>query len=162
MESSSLNQYIKTSLEYYDKQKFKYNEMINSKKINHEEHQLDDDDTIKIYNNNNLLYEGSVEYLGMFDRINFIWCWGWALPNYSSSKTKISRGLLDYGLSIEPENISEEHLLIKNLLVNTRIKIEEDIVLETNIAIISYLLRSKCKFIYPKQIDNYIYYLLVK
>ncbi len=59
---------------------------------------------------------------------------------------------MDYGLKLELQNNLLEHSYIKSILVNSRIKIEEDIQLETNLAIYSYLLKNKIKFIYPLKV----------
>ena len=40
-------------------------------------------------------------------------------------ETKISRELLEYGLKLEPESSTNDHFMIKSLLANSRIQIEE-------------------------------------
>ena len=89
------------------------------------------------------------EFLGYFDNQNHIWIWSWVFPRSNMKETKISRELLEYGLKLEPESNTHDHFMIKSLLVNSRIQIEESIQLEINLAIYTSLLRDKIKFIFP-------------
>lgn len=146
MEQLSLNEYIKKALVYYDKINTKYNNLIKSTNID-----FNDPSTI-IFKNNDIEEKYEYEILGYFDNTTKIWLWGWIIPNLTSDMTSISRELLEYGLKLEPTTINEEHVLIKSLLVNSRILIEEDTTLGINLAIYSYLSRIKYLFIYPQRI----------
>jgi len=145
MEIESLSQ-IKKILDYYDNQKKKYLELIINDNVKFD---LINNEIFFIFEDEEIITH-DFELLGYFDNQNSIWIWGWLL-NESSEKIKICKGLLDYGLKLEPKTNSNEHFLIKGLLVNSRISVEEDSQLDVNLAIYSYLARDKIKFIYPRR-----------
>jgi len=162
-EIESLNQLVKKSLDHYDNQKTKYYHLINNQDI-----------TFDIGENKiNFIFDDKTDQmdfqiLGYFDNQNYIWIWGWLLNGLNINVTKICRYLLDYGLKLEPSSNTTEHFFIKSLLVNSRIMIEEDIQLDINLAIYSYLIKDKISFIFPmkrytdESKTNYItiYYLI--
>lgn len=147
MENNSLNQFIKKAIDYYDKQNIKYIDTINNLNIN-----FNIDANTIIFNNNNEEKIYNYEILGYFDNENNIWIWSWLLINLTSDQIIIARELLNYGLKLEPLSNSTEHFFIKSLLVNSRITLEEDVQLDTNLAIFSYIIKNKIKFIYPRKI----------
>lgn len=150
MEIESLTQFIKKALEYYDNQKMKYRHIINVQDVRFDE----SINEIKFYiNNQDKPHISNFEMLGYFDNQTHIWIWGWLLAALDVNQTKICRELLNYGLKIETANNSGslEHFFIKSLLVNSRIAISEEIQLDVNLAIYSYLSRDKYSFIYPRK-----------
>jgi hypothetical protein len=164
MEIGSLNQFIKKAIEYYDNQKLKYNNLISISQVKTDNEM----NTIKFIDNNKQ-DEYMFETLGYFDNNTNIWIWGWLMHQLKSNQTRICRDLLAYGLKLEPDTILEEHNFIKSLLVNSRIMVDEFTQLETNLAICSYLVRDKFKFIYPYKLyldntkEKYItFYYLIK
>jgi hypothetical protein len=147
MEIRSLNQLVKKALEHYDIQQLNYRETIDTQdvKFNLETTEITfkfQDDTI---------YNAEYEILGYFDNLTNIWIWGWLLTELSVKHTVLCRELLNYGLKLEPGSNSEEHSLIKTMLVNSRILLEEFTELEVNLAICSYILKDKIKFIFPRK-----------
>ncbi len=164
MDISSLNQFIKKALDYYTNMKVKY-KIFNSYKdkrdfVNNEIIFTDND-------NKNLDYQ--FETLGYFDNTNHVWVWSWVMNDIKSEQINIARGLLNYGLNLEPGTISDEQHIIKALLTNSRIQIEEDIQLETNIAIFTYLIKNRFSFLYQRKVylndskKNYVtFYYLIK
>ncbi len=158
MDNDNINELILKALDYYDSQKLKYNYLINNKNI-----EFKNKDEI-IFNTDDETITTLYEILGYFDKKTNIWIWGWVL-NENMSSTEISKNLLNYGLKLGPERQEiPEHFFIKSLLVNSRILIDDEIQLDINIAIYSYLLKGKFSFIYPKKIfnDSIIIYLLVR
>jgi len=162
MEQGSLNQFIKKALEHYDNQNFKYKHLIllDNVKYNIERN-------IITFTDINTSHE--FETLGYFDNITNIWIWSWIIHDLMSEQTIIARNLLNYGLKLEPNMNLEEHSMMKLLLVNSRIKLEEQIQLDVNMAIFSYIMKDSIKFIYPrkKYLDEtkkaYVtFYLLIK
>lgn len=154
METESLTQLIKKALTQYDNQCLKYLEIL---KVDHENVRFNitnTEITFTLDSGEEKIYD--FEILGYFDYQNKVWIWGWLLTNLGSDQTKICRELLEYGLKLEPNSNSTEHFYIKTLLVNSRISIEEDIQLDTNLAICSYLSKNKILFIYPRRryLDN--------
>jgi hypothetical protein len=168
MENDSLNQFIKRAIQHYDNQN-----LANIKIL------YVPDSNVKFSLNANTITfiledkekTFDFELLGYFDNQANIWIWAWLLTNLNSEQTSMSRELLNYGLKLEPSSNSIEHFFIKSLLVNSRISIEEDIQLETNLAIFSYIIKNKIKFIYPRKrylensnnTGNYVtFYYLIK
>ena len=150
MNTLSLSQLIITSFKYYDIMCNKYKNNINSQNIKFKQHpdtRIISIDKLIIFDNK---YEYDYEVLGYYDNNTNIWIWGWVLPNMSSEKTIISKELLEYGIKLEPSSNSEEHYIIKSLLVNSRLKLEEFVQLETYLSIIFYLIKNKVLFIYPR------------
>lgn len=105
----------------------------------------------------------SFERLGYFDIQYNIWIWAWVLSDFKATNEITCKYLLEYGIKQERDNF-----IIKSMLVNSRIQIEDDIQLDINLAIYNYLLKDRIKFIYPykKFIDRerqkyIIYYLLI-
>ena len=161
MNVESLSQNIKMALEKYDTTCKIYEKYINNNNISIK------NDLEITFNFDNNSDEFNCEILGYFDNQNLIWIYSWVLSNVDLKKTKFSRELLDYGLKLEPDSNTDENFMIKSLLVNSRIQIQESIQLDINLAIYTSLLRDKIKFIYPRrtQLDetNYItFYYLVK
>ncbi len=148
MEIESLSQFVKKAIEHYDNQKMKYRNFINVQDV----HINEISNTISFYiDNPNKPHINDFEVLGYFDNQSHVWIWGWLLNGLDVKQTKISRELLNYGLKIEPVDNSLEHFFIKSLLINSRISISEDIQLDVNLAIYSYLSRDKYSFIYPRK-----------
>jgi len=165
MDTDSLNQFIKKSLQYYDNQNLANIEIL---QVSDSNVKFDVEAKTITFITDNGEKEFNFEMLGYFDNQSNIWIWSWLLTNLNSEQTKMARELLDYGLKLEPTSNSVEHFLIKSLLVNSRISIEEDIQLDSNLAICSYMLKNKIKFIYPRRryLDdskNYVtFYYLIK
>lgn len=147
METVSLHQFIKKASEYYDNQKYNYINLISNQNVKINEATSE----IMFMFETEKPYYGEYEILGYFDNQTNIWIWGWLLGDLSSSHTNLCRELLNYGLKLEPRSNSEEHFMIKSLLVNSRISLEEDVQLDINLAIYSYLIRDKIAFIYPRK-----------
>jgi hypothetical protein len=161
MELESLSDTVKKALDYYDNQQMKYRHLIN----NQNSYYNIPDNSI-IFNDINEEYYS--ELLGYYDNLNGIWIWGWVLADFNYKDTPVCKDLLDYGLKLEPSSSTREQIMIKGILVNSRIKIDEQVQLEINISIYAYLIRERIKLIYAKKkyLDeahtNYVtfYYLL--
>jgi hypothetical protein len=100
------------------------------------------------------------EVLGEYNFKKNIWYWSYILPKYSNSLTLESRNLLNYGAKIEESN-NNEQLLIKNVLINSTIKIKEYINIIFIINIAQYLLKD-IKNIYKKKTNDSIIFYIVK
>jgi hypothetical protein len=163
MEVETLQQLVLQSLKYYDEQCIEHFYLINSNDIQIKQNIgevtfiLEDDNKSKTF---------QLEILGYFDNQTNIWFWAWILF-IDYNMTKITRGLLEYGLKLELPKIIEQ-FYIKSLLVNSQIQFTEYTQLDSLIAICSYLLKTKILFILPvkKYLDNkkdYItFYYLIK
>ena len=150
MESDSLNQFIKKALQHYDSQNLANLTILHVPDANVKFNVSLNDNTITfILDDSEKTFD--FEMLGYFDNQAHIWIWAWLLTDLNSEQTKMARELLNYGLKLEPSSNSVEHFFIKSLLVNSRVSIEEDIQLDTNLAIFSYIIKNKIKFIYPRK-----------
>jgi len=144
MEMESLNHFLKKAITHYDNQNLKYYDFIKSQNatVNLK------DNEISFFLNDDKTFNSDIEILGYFDNRTNIWIWGWMLTGLLN--TNISRDLLNYGLKLEIGlTNTNEHFFIKSLLVNSRILVEDDIQLEINFAIYSYLMKDRYKFLYP-------------
>ena len=164
MDFESLSETVKKALEHWDNQNWNNKNLINNQDVKFDE--LNStitffiDDTSKIYN---------YELLGYYDNQNGVWIWGWVLSDFNYKDTPQCKYLLDYGLKLEPKSATIEQTMIKGILVNSRIKIEEQTQLDVNLALYSYLIKDRIKFIYgrkrylDKTSDNYVtFYYLIK
>lgn len=158
MDDTILNQFLLKVLDYYDKQNENNIEYIYSKNIN-----------INIKDNNEIIISKkkfNFELLGYIDNNTHFWSWSWILPQYNMTDTKNARELLNYGLKLEPETNTNEQIFIKSLLVNSKILIESEIQLSIYLAIFSFLLNERIKFILPYKLNdknnNLTLYYLIK
>ncbi len=165
MDNDSLNQFIKKALQHYDNQNLSNKDFFDVPDSD-VKFSLESNTITFIIDDKEKIFD--FEMLGYFDNQSNIWIWAWLLTNLNSEQTKLSRDLLNYGLKLEPTSNSIEHFFIKSLLVNSRLSVEEDIQLDTNLAICSYIIKNKINFIYPRKryIDksnNYVtFYYLIK
>ena len=144
MEMDSLNNFLKKAITHYDNQNLKYYDLIKSQNATIDTSKNE----IFFFLNDDTTFTADSEILGYFDNRTNIWIWGWMLTGVLN--TNISRDLLNYGLKLEIGSTdTNEHFFIKSLLVNSRILVEDDIQLEINFAIYSYLMKDRYKFIYP-------------
>ena len=90
-----------------------------------------------------------VKNFGTFDDATNVWKWGWANINISSTDNEINKIILNYGLDID-YNESEIMLKIKSFIVNSSSFFYDNITFEIYLAIISYLLKDKIKYIIIK------------
>jgi hypothetical protein len=99
------------------------------------------------------------QVLGEFNFKKNMWYWSYILPKYSSNLTHESRNLLNYGAKID-ENNNQEQLLIKNILINSSIKIKEYINIVFIINVAQYLLKDIEKIYKKKTNDTIIFYIV--
>ena len=93
---------------------------------------------------NNTEYFYSV--LGRFDSSNNFWEWGWSFENIKN-KIYDTRNFLNYGLDIT----DYDEIIIKNILINSKIKITENINLDFILALSLVLLEPR-KYLYIHKI----------
>ena len=99
---------------------------------------------------NNIEYTYSV--LGRFDSSTNFWEWGWAFET-SKNKTYDTRTFLHFSLEIEDTS----QKIFKDILINSKIKIENLINLDIILAYSLYLLKSsKYLFVYKIKESNTI------
>jgi hypothetical protein len=166
MDTNTLNQFIKKTLETYDKKQELQSYLLkdaNIKIINTSEIMF----TIKNSTKDSKIF--NYEILGYHDTQTHTWIWSWLISDLTIEQTQLARQLLNYGLKLDSKSGGVEHAIIKPILVNSTIQIIEPVQLEVNIAIYSYLLSRNILCIY-KEIDlnddnpltSKIYYYLIK
>jgi hypothetical protein len=151
--------FIKKSLEYYDNQTnenkmYLENTKMELTRMNYDNNIITANSLYKIIKDSNVISEGNYELLGIFDFQTKIWISGWAIMMEAGNiaLNSLSRELFDYVYNLQLNNSSYDIALYKyihNLLINSRILIEDSIELDIYLASISYLLKNKIKFIYP-------------
>jgi hypothetical protein len=171
---SELLYYIKKALEYYDtiKDKYKVSTLKNKKpEIIPQERKI-------ILNNESYSYE----LLGVFDTNTDIFIWAYSIPIIDNNFKKESESLHIYGLKqnvikqneseyrrgegLEDDNflknISLVSFYIKTVFANSRILINNNLELDIILALSSYFLKDRIKFIYDDEKDGLISYYLIK
>lgn len=165
MEFESLSDTVKKALEHFDNQNWNNRLLNQNQNVKFDE--LSSSVTFIEENEGYKTYQ--YELLGYYDNQASVWIWGWVLSDFNYKDTPHCKYLLDYGLKLEPKSATLEQSMIKSILVNSRIKIEEQSQLEINLAIYSYLIKDRIKFIYgrrrylDKSSDKYVtFYYLIK
>jgi hypothetical protein len=141
----------KKSLEYYDNQNQLNNEYLEGTEI-----KINPNYECSILKNGDIIFNGESQILGIFDYQTKIWISGWSLSEDFLDKginTKLSRDLFDYIYNKQFSTIKFDAALNKYVhdqLCNSRILIEDNMELDLFLALNSYLLKEKIKFIYPR------------
>ena len=160
---------IKLSLDYYDKNMEKYNDIYNN--INKIRFESSNNDLInnKIFfydKNNKIILESSYEIMGVYYNNTNIWIWGWALYKLYKNKIKIIKKIFDYGIQLNPDN--QNNITLKGELLTSRLQIDEPVQLEIYSAIASYLSKNPNVFKYSPKLyekdymdEDIIYYLFI-
>ncbi|VBB17991.1 hypothetical protein YASMINEVIRUS_454 [Yasminevirus sp. GU-2018] len=86
----------------------------------------------------NELFVSRVEILGKYYNNINTWLWGWSLPGINKSLTSIIRKVFLYGTDIDLNN-NPANIMLKNELVTSRFRIDNEIQLDIHCAIASYL-----------------------
>ena len=167
---SELLYVIKKALEYYDIMTEKFNKNFKNPGTFHSvkrEIILDDE-------------HFNYEFLGVFDTNSSVWIWAYAIPTMPNNLKKESEELHLYGLKqnihLDPvennefnveftnldSNISLLNFYKKTILCNSRILINNDLEIDIILAISSYLLKDRIKYIYKSEEESGLvnYYLL--
>lgn len=132
---------IKKSFYEYDKMNLTFKKYIENENI------ILNKDTLEI---NFIDFNKKFNYsrLGFFDEDNNTWIWAWATYDYTYKEIYMSKRLLDYGIEIKP-------ILFKIYLVNTRLKILNELQLQFMLGFVLLILNKKTKgFIYVKRKNN--------
>lgn len=103
-------------------------------------------------------------FLGAYHLNEKVWIWNWVHP-LSSNNIQLGINLINYALNFDEEKLKRNDFnLVRSILVNSRIKINNDINLEILMGLIIYI--TKVKVIIPIEfkLDNkiIIYYYGIK
>ena len=168
--SNILQIIIKKSLDLYDEQNEKNKEFIEHSAVRRLytiQGSNINDETAK---EREIIYFGETsfnyEILCVFDLKTRIWAWSWLFPLLNKKFSYESRQLLNYALDKNIISINdEENIFIKTQLTNSRLYIPDSFQLDIMLALCSYLLQDRIKFIYPevnKDNSDIILFILVK
>ena len=143
---TALSDLLILSLNYYDNQRLKWFNFINN-----------NDPTFTF---ETLIFEDNKEFdyelMGYYDNTSNTWIWAWVLPEFNETRLELSKAILNYGINLEPGINSIEHSIMKSMLVNSRIRFDDNIELDNFLALMSYIVKQKILFIYPRKIDKII------
>jgi hypothetical protein len=141
---TQLNPIIRNSLEYYDLNMIaikKFSDKIEF--INFKRNPNDISDKIIFYNKDKKkILESNYEILSVFNNKNGSWKWAWAVSTFRKKQTFIVRKILDYAFTLN----NNEDYIIKSLLINSKINIQNNLQHDIIIALSSYL--TKIPFIF--------------
>lgn len=138
---------ISDALAFYDANNELYKKI--KKKIKHVKREMmnpNDVENVKFtfYDaDKNALFTSRIEILGKYYNTINTWIWGWCLPEIPKSLTSIIRKVFLYGTDIDRSGLA--NVMLRNELLTSRFRIEDEIQLEIHCAIASYL--SKKPFI---------------
>jgi len=147
---------IKKNIIYYDKFRYIFDELypkINS--IKYDDSNSDLTPSKILINNKQFIYN----ILGRFDDSTNFWEWAW-VSEIVQNKIRETRTLLNYGIY----EYNEEYKIIRDILINSKIKIGEkinlDIILSSSLV---FLERGGFKYIFPiKESATITKYLILK
>jgi hypothetical protein len=151
---------IRSALEYYDNHQLEIIELL--KKIEYIKFINNAPSTNQIIffdSDKKILLESNYESLGFYFQTSNIWRWAWSMPTLSKNDTLISRKILNYAFDLEP---TKEYIL-RSALINSKILIKNNLQLDINIALSSYLIKKPFIFKLPigfndNSKDDYISY----
>lgn len=152
------NLLIKNAFNYYDNKLELYEHLLS--KIHRYElipNNLDlEKNIIKFFDkSNNFIFKANFEDIGTYFNKTKLWVWSWAylskprIQTNAKNKNFISRMLLNYGLDINLDNNNtkiNKDIMLKELLINSRLIITTDTNLNILLYIILYI--SKKEFVY--------------
>ena len=168
---------IYKSLEIYDNQNNNNKMFINCSNVIIKTLDYDTDENDKNEINfyvDDIDYNFNYEVLGIFDKNTKVWIWSWNMPVLIKELTKESRNLLNYAFSKEKNsdltkedynNYSKEDLFIRIQFTNSRLYLTDSFQLDILLAVCSYVLQNRIKFIFKKNNkfnDNFEVYYLIK
>ena len=113
---------VTNSLDYYDKNKEKYDKLLSKIKFYKVLKISSDLDHSKILfydKNKKYMFETRYEIIGLFNKITNTWVWAWSIPYFNKNSTFISKKILNYGLDIPSD---QENKFLKSELITSRFK----------------------------------------
>lgn len=134
---------IRNSLENYDLNQVKINNFLKQIKYIQFIDNYNNIDQIIFYDKNKkIIFKSAYEIMGIFIPQTKIWKWSWSIPSLHNKFTLISRKILEYAFNLDPV----KEYILRSELINSKIKIINDIQLDIHIALSSYI--SKKPFIF--------------
>lgn len=147
---------IKKSLIIYYKYKYKFEKLFPKiSSIKYDDDKSDLIESIVIINNTKFNYC----ILGRFDKSTNFWEWGWSFERVKN-KTYAIRDFLNYGL----ENYDDEFEIIRQMIINSKFKIDEKFNLDIILAISArFIFKSGYIYIHEiKESNNISKFMILK
>jgi hypothetical protein len=133
---------IKSSIEYYDSYQPQIIDIINKIEYIKIKNNHNITDSVIFYDKNNkIIFESSFEVLSFYIPNTRVWKWAWSTPSAQKKSSIISRKILNYALELD----HNKDFMLKTTLINSKIKIINNIQLDIYIALSASL--SKKPFI---------------
>lgn len=127
---------IRDSLEFYDNNQEKYHIFFDKVKyVRFVDNNNNTDDIIFYDENKKILLESSFEIMGIYLPKNNMWKWSWSIPSIHKKYTFISRKILEYAFNLH----HTKEFPLRSDLINSKIKINNDLQLDIRIALSSYI-----------------------
>ena len=143
-DETNLNPIIKNSLEYYDLNMIaikEFNEKIEY--FNFKKNTGNISDKIIFYNKDKIkILESKYEILSVFNSKFSSWKWSWAVPTFRNKSTFMVRKILEYAFTLN----YDDDFILKSLLINSKINIQNDLQHDIILALSSYI--TKIPFIF--------------
>lgn len=150
-EINKIDSTIKDALEFYDNNCEKFDNFykkINFIKFINNNNQTDE--IIFLDQNKKVLLESSYEILGIYLPKQHLWKWSWSIPTWHKKFTFISRKILEYAFNLD----NTKEYLLRSKLINSKIKIMNDLQLDIHIALSSYIGKQPLIFKFYNRIDD--------
>jgi hypothetical protein len=126
---------ITEALEYYDMNSEKYVvKNVRYIRYDHSKSDTEHNSIIMYDKNKNEIFRSRYEVIGIHEQKTNIWAWAWSIPTLIKNSTMIIKKILLYGLDLDIEN-----RILKTELITSRFKVSNNIQLEIQLAIASYL-----------------------
>jgi hypothetical protein len=142
---------INDALKYYDSNNEIYNSIAKKMKyVKHAPIEKTDIESMKFIfydENKKELFTSRVEILGKYYNTINAWVWGWGIPYINKALTTIIRKVFLYGTDIDVST-NPENVLLKNELVTSRFRIEDEVQIDIHCAIASYLAKKPFVFVW--------------
>jgi hypothetical protein len=108
------------------------------------------DDIIFYDENEKILLESSYEIMGIHLPKSQTWKWSWSVPTIHKKYTYISRKILEYAFNLDPVR----ELSLRANLINSKIKIINNLQLDIHIALSSYIGKQPLIFKFYNKLDT--------
>jgi hypothetical protein len=137
---------VTNSLEYYDKNREKYDKITSAVKYYKLKKNTSDLDHNRIFfydKDKKKIFETRYEIIGLYDNATQTWVWAWSVPSFEKNSTFISKKILNYGLDIpsKPEN-----RFLKSELITSRFRISDKVQLDIHVSVASYISKNPMVF----------------
>ncbi len=138
MSKSSFDDTLKSSLEYYDSFQPKVSDILEKTEyILFKDNKNITDEIIFFDKNKKKIFQSAYEYLAFYIPSSTTWKWAWSLPTSKKKNNFISRKILEYAFNLEQES----DFLLKTTLINSKIRIVNDLQLDIYVALSASLSR---------------------